>query len=278
MKALAMFDLDGTLAQSKLPLTPEMVSLLHRLLSVIRVAIISGGAWPQFEQQVLLNLPQDERLQRLSILPACGTQFFQYTDEWNRLYAEELTSEEKRRIFGTLNTSIHSVVFGTEQHWGETIEDRGSQITYSALGQQAPLEAKLGWDADFVKRKAIKTILDALIPEFSIRLGGTTSIDITKPGIDKAYGIGKLRDILGIPLPQMIYIGDALFPGGNDYPAMQAGVTCISVRSPSDTAVVIETIVACLDETWPVKSLPSERKSLCRTSSSSRNAGSGTSE
>jgi HAD superfamily hydrolase (TIGR01484 family) len=272
MKDLAIFDLDGTLALSKLPLTPEMASLLHRLLSVIGVAIISGGTWPQFEQQVLFNLPRDERLQRLSILPACGTQFFQYTDEWKRLYAEELTPEEKQRIFGALNTSIHSVNFGSEQHWGETIEDRGSQITYSALGQQAPLEAKLLWDADFAKRKAVKTILDALIPEFSIRLGGATSIDITKPGIDKAYGIDKLRDILGIPLHRMIYVGDALFPGGNDYPAMQAGVTCISVRSPDDTAVVIETIVACLNETWPVESLPAERKPPCRTPSNSRNA------
>lgn len=200
--------------------------------------------------------PQDERLQRLSILPACGTQFFQYTSDWKQLYAEDFTPDEKTKIVGALHTAIHAAGLGAERHWGETIEDRGSQITYSALGQQAPLEAKQLWDADFAKRKIIKTILDTLIPEFSIRLGGTTSIDITQHGIDKAYGIGKLREILGIPLDQMIYVGDALFSGGNDYPAKQVGIHCISVRGPDDTAVVIETILACLEVNRPVQPLP----------------------
>jgi hypothetical protein len=115
------------------------------------------------------------------------------------------------------------------------------------LGQQAPLAEKEKWDPDFAKRKKVKTILDPLIPGFSVRLGGATSIDVTKPGIDKAYGIRKLRDVLGISLQEMIYIGDALFPGGNDYPAEQAGVVSIAVRGPDDTRRVIETIIACLE-------------------------------
>ena len=131
---------------------------------------------------------------------------------------------------------------------GETIEDRGSQVTYSALGQQAPLEEKEKWDADFAKRKKIKTILDTLIPEFSVRLGGATSIDVTKPGIDKAYGIKKLQETLGISVKEMIYVGDALFVGGNDYPAEQAGVISIPVRGPNETKRVIEAIIACLDD------------------------------
>ena len=102
------------------------------------------------------------------------------------------------------------------------------------------------WDADFAKRKKIKAVLDTLIPEFSVRLGGATSIDVTKPGIDKAYGIRKLRDILHISTQEMIYIGDALFPGGNDYPAEQAGVISIPVKCPAKTKRVIEAIIACL--------------------------------
>jgi len=94
------------------------------------------------------------------------------------------------------------------------------------------LEEKDKWDPDFAKRKKIKAILDPLIPGFSVRLGGATSIDVTKPGIDKAYGIRKLRDLLNISLKEMIYVGDALFVGGNDYPAEEAGVVSISVRVP----------------------------------------------
>ena len=110
------------------------------------------------------------------------------------------------------------------------------------------------WDADFAKRKKIKTILDALIPEFSVRMGGATSIDVTKPGIDKAYGIRKLRDILGISIKEMIYVGDALFVGGNDYPARQAGVISIPVRGPDETKRVIEAILACLGDDERVRS------------------------
>jgi HAD superfamily hydrolase (TIGR01484 family) len=248
VKKLIVFDLDGTLAASKSSLDAEMVSLLHDLLSVVKVAVISGGAWLQFEKQVLFHLPQDERLAELSILPTCGTQFFEYTGAWKRLYADDFTADEKEKIVRSLNKAVGAAGFPVDKTWGETIEDRGSQITYSALGQQAPLEEKVKWDADFAKRKKIKKILDTLIPEFYVRLGGATSIDVTKLGIDKAYGIKKLKDILGIPLQEMIYVGDALFPGGNDYPAEQAGVISIPVRGPRETKRVIEAIIACLDD------------------------------
>jgi HAD superfamily hydrolase (TIGR01484 family) len=246
MKKLIVFDLDGTLAPSKSPLDAEMASLLRDLLVVVEVAIISGGAWLQFERQVLSHLPKDALLAKLSILPTCGTQFFQYKEEWKKLYAEDFTPDEKRKIVTSLTSAVAKAGFEVERTWGETIEDRGSQITYSALGQQAPLDEKIKWDADFAKRKEIKTVLDKLIPEFSVRIGGATSIDVTKPGIDKAYGIKKLRDTLGVSLQEMIYIGDALFVGGNDYPAKQVGVISIPIRNPDETKRVIEAIIACL--------------------------------
>jgi HAD superfamily hydrolase (TIGR01484 family) len=246
MKKLVVFDLDGTLAESKSRLDAEMASLLHDLLGIVQVAIISGGAWLQFERQVLSHLPNDALLANLSILPTCGTQFFQYKGEWKKLYAEDFTSVEKQKIVASLSSAVATAGFKVEKTWGETIEDRGSQITFSALGQQAPLEDKGKWDADFAKRKKIKVVLDSLIPEFSVRIGGATSIDVTKQGIDKAYGIKKLRDILDIALQEMIYVGDALFVGGNDYPAKQVGVISIPILNPGETKRVIETILACL--------------------------------
>jgi phosphomannomutase len=247
MKKLIVFDLDGTLAPSKSALGPDMAALLHDLLGIVKVAVISGGDWPQFEKQLLSNLPQDERLVNLSILPTCGTKFFQYSSEWKELYSEDFTAKEKEQITSSLQKAFGESGFKVEREWGEEIEDRGSQITFSALGQQAPLAEKEKWDPDFAKRKKIKALLDPLIPGFSVRLGGATSIDVTKPGIDKAYGIRKLRDLLHISLKEMIYIGDALFPGGNDYPAEQAGVVSIAVQGPDDTKRVIETIIACLE-------------------------------
>jgi phosphomannomutase len=244
VKKLIVFDLDGTLAGSKSPLDSEMSGLLHDLLLIVKVAVISGGDWPQFEKQLLSNLPHDERLANLSLLPTCGTKFYRYDSAaWKKIYSEDLTAEERDKILSSLTKAIISADFKTDKLRGEQIEDRGSQITFSALGQKAALEEKNKWDPDFSKRKKIKAILDTLIPEFSVRIGGSTSIDITKPGIDKAYGIRKLRDLLGISLKEMIYIGDALYVGGNDYPAKEAGVDCISVKDPNETKRVILTII-----------------------------------
>jgi len=247
MKKLIVYDLDGTLAESKSPLDAEMAGLLHDLLAILKVAVISGGAWKQFEGQLLSNLPHDERLANLSLLPTCGTQFFRYGADWTKVYSEDLSADERARIESSLEKAVLQAGFKPQKLWGDQIEDRGSQITFSALGQAAPLAEKDKWDPDYAKRKKIKAILDKLLPEFSVRMGGATSIDVTKPGIDKAYGIRKLRDILGIPLKAMIFIGDALFVGGNDYPAEEAGVVSIPVKSPEETKRVTEAIIACLD-------------------------------
>ncbi|MGC1632766.1 MAG: HAD hydrolase family protein, partial [Gelidibacter sp.] len=144
-----------------------------------------------------------------------------------------------------LKAAIEDADLDIKKTWGEQIQDRGSQITFSALGQEAPLEAKKGWDEDFKKRKKIVEPLKKSLKEFSIGMGGTTSIDIVKPGIDKAYGIQKLEEILNIDISEMLFIGDALFEGGNDYPARKTGVDCIQVRDDEETKRIIETIIAC---------------------------------
>jgi phosphomannomutase len=248
VKKLIVFDLDGTLAESKSSLDAEMAALLQNLLSRVKVAVLSGGDWRQFEKQLLSNLRHDECLENLSLLPTCGTKFYQYAGHWEKIYSEDFTVDEKETITSALKQALGEVDFKIEKVWGDAIEDRGGQITFSALGQQAPIEAKKKWDPDFTRRKKLKAHLDKLIPEFSVRLGGTTSVDITNPGIDKGYGIRKLRDILGIAISEMIFIGDALFPGGNDYPAKEAGAESIQVRDPDESKRVIEAILACLDD------------------------------
>jgi HAD superfamily hydrolase (TIGR01484 family) len=247
MKSLIVFDLDGTLAASKASLDAEMAALLGRLLGIVKVAVISGGAWLQFEKQVLAFLPHDDRLKSLSMLPTCGTKFYRFDGDWKKLYSEDFSAEDAKMIVSALNQAVDRTGYRAEKLWGELIEDRGSQITFSALGQNAPLAEKVKWDPDFAKRQKIEAILEPMIPGFSIRLGGATSIDVTRPGIDKAYGIRKLKETLGVAIAEMIFVGDAIFPGGNDYPAKQAGVESIRVRDPEETKRVIEAICACLE-------------------------------
>ena len=247
MKRLIVFDLDGTMAESKALVDDDMCALVRDLLRLSTVAVISGADWPQFQTQLVSPLPVDADLRNLVLLPTCGTKYYRYDAGWEKVYSEDFTDAEKSTIIAALQRATADVVLGrTDRTWGEQIEDRGTQITLSALGQQAPLEAKRAWDPDWAKRLRMKALLDRSLPGFSVRVGGTTSLDVTKQGIDKAYGIRKLRDNLGIAIQDMLFVGDALFPGGNDYPVKQAGVASIQVGDPHETKLVIETVVACL--------------------------------
>ena len=247
MKKLVAFDLDGTLAESKQPLSHEMGAALARLLGVADVAVISGGDWPQFDKQVASRLPAEADRARLWLMPTTGTKLYVYrADGWTPLYAELFGEEEKARILAAFDASLEATGFVPQDVWGERIEDRGSQITFSALGQKAPIEAKEVWDPDFAKRRVIQADLRTRLPGLSINMGGATSIDITREGVDKGYGLKKLSAASGTALGEMIFIGDAIFPGGNDYPAKQLGIDTVRVRDPQETIAVIEGIIACL--------------------------------
>jgi HAD superfamily hydrolase (TIGR01484 family) len=244
MKQLVAFDLDGTLAESKQPLQDAMGEALADLLQVADVAVISGGDWPQFEKQVANRLPVRADLSRLWLMPATGTKLYRHEGAWQTVYAELFDEDQKQAILTGFDAALEATGFVPEQTWGERIEDRGSQITFSALGQQAPLDAKEHWDPDFAKRKIIQADLRKRLPGLSINMGGATSIDITREGVDKAYGLKKLRDASNIPLDAMMFIGDAIFPGGNDYPAKELGLDTVSVRDPQETLCMITAIVA----------------------------------
>lgn len=246
MKQLIAFDLDGTLAESKQPLQPPMQAAIAALLAVAHVAVISGGDWPQFDKQVASRLPSGADLSRLWLMPTTGTKLYTHGDgAWSQVYAELFDDAQKAAILQAFDASLAATGFVPEQTWGERIEDRGSQITFSALGQQAPIQAKESWDPDFAKRKVIQADLRTRLPGLSINMGGATSIDITREGVDKAYGLKRLRDASGIPLDAMMFIGDAIFPGGNDYPAKLLGLDTVRVRDPEETLSVIAAIVAC---------------------------------
>ncbi|MEO6091442.1 MAG: HAD-IIB family hydrolase [Novosphingobium sp.] len=247
MKRLVAFDLDGTLATSKQPLEQDMAEALADLLGVTAVAVISGGDWPQFDKQVASRLPSRADLARLWLMPTTGTKLYTFRhDNWRAVYAELFSDEQRAGIIDAFHASLAATGFTPEQTWGERIEDRGSQITFSALGQQAPIEAKETWDPDFAKRKVIQADLRGRLPGLSINMGGATSIDITREGVDKAYAVRRLSEHSGIPIEAMLFCGDAIFPGGNDYaPKEKLGMDCVKVRDPGDTLNVIAAIVAC---------------------------------
>jgi HAD superfamily hydrolase (TIGR01484 family) len=246
------FDLDGTLAPSKSPLPDRMSTALNGLLDKYEVLVMSGGKFEQFQTQLLSNLKVDERkLAKLHLMPTCGTRYYRYKNgEWHKIYAEDFSEAEKKKIIEALKKGVNHLHLSEKKVYGETIEDRESQITFSALGQD--IVAELGeegvrlkeeWDPDNKKKKALRDYVAELIPEFEVRVGGVTSVDITKPGIDKAYGMQKLLDMLSISKKDALFIGDRLAEGGNDYPVKALGVDCLEISNWQETALVVEAII-----------------------------------
>lgn len=243
------FDLDDTLAVTKSPISDRMSELLGKLLEKYDVCVISGGKYEQFETQVVKRLDvAPHLLNKLHLMPTCGTRYYRYDElksEWALQYAEDLTAEQKREIVRVLEEAAKEVGLWEEKPYGDIIEDRGSQVTYSALGQQAPAEAKYKWAADHDEdKKVLRQLVADKLPELEVRLGGTTSVDITRIGIDKAYGMEKLMHALEIGKDEILFIGDKLQEGGNDYPVKAMGIDSIEVDGWEDTALVLEGILA----------------------------------
>jgi len=245
MKKLIGFDLDGTLAPSKSPLPDEMAELLTLLLEKFQVCVISGGKYQLFQTQLLSNLhASPKQLAKLHLMPTSGTRYYRFkNDKWHQIYAEDIPEEGKKNIIKALNEGLDELGWRPEKTWGEIIEDRDSQITLSILGQQAPLEEKESWDPEGNKKMHLREVIAPKIPEFEVRAAGTTSIDVTRPGIDKAYGMRKLMENAGLEKQDILYMGDKVLPGGNDYPVKAMGIDTLEVHNWEHTAFALKAIL-----------------------------------
>lgn len=248
MKKVIAFDLDDTLSVSKSQADDRMVELLNKLLEKYQVCVISGGKLEQFKKQIpfIAATKDGYNLQNMHLMPTCGTRYYRFDDkkeEWDLVYAEDFTEAEKNKIVDALNQGIDETGLREKKLWGDMIEDRGSQITLSVLGQEAPVDAKASWDPEDVKKYKLRDAIADRLPDFEVRAGGMTSIDVTKLGIDKAYGMKKLMNILDVSKEEILFMGDKMHEGGNDYPIKIMGIDSIAVRDWKDTALAIETIL-----------------------------------
>ena len=248
MKKLIAFDLDDTLAITKSPITDKIAELLVQLLENFQVCIISGGNFDQFKRQVLDQLQASPlQLRNLHLLPTCGTKYYRFDEislDWKKIYSEDLSEKQKKEIVEVLSDSARALGLWESKPYGDIIEDRGSQITFSALGQLAPPELKYAWDPDGKKKHAIRDKAAPLLPDVEVRVGGTTSVDVTIIGVDKAYGMTRLIETLQLSKEDILFIGDRLEEGGNDYPVKAMGIDCLEVSRWEDTAFVLRGILA----------------------------------
>ena len=245
LKKLIAFDVDGTLSPSRSPIDSEMAELLKKLIAVKQVAIITGGAFADIKKQVLDEIGEnEERNKNLTLLPTNGGGLWVFDKKWIELSSHKLTIEEKDKIIKAIKEVVGcDDCKNKNDGLGEKIQDRISEITYSALGEHAGIATKQAWDPDFKKRICFQNRLMKKLPEFEVKIGGTTSIDITSKGMDKAYGIEKMINHFKITKEEVLFVGDAVYENGNDYPVFLFGVETVKVSGLENTKDLIREIL-----------------------------------
>lgn len=248
-KKIITFDLDGTLTKSKTALDKEMSSLLCQLLEKKIVGVLGGGSYFQFKNQLLAFLKCTKaQLKNLLILPVSGGSLYTYqSGRWVMVYEHTFTEKEKTKILTAFKKAFRGIGYISPQKtYGKVIEDRKSQITFSALGQKAPLDKKKEWNTKNDIRPKLRAALAKLLPDFEVRIGGITSVDITKKGIDKAYGIRQIMKLKALSRKDIVYVGDAFFKGGNDCAVKRTKVVTIAVADHEETKIFIRCLLLAL--------------------------------
>lgn len=241
MKQCLIFDLDDTLTESKQPISVEMRELLEKLTDHFHIAIISGCKYQQMEEQVIRHLGSCH-FDKTHWLPTSGAQYYH---EFDRKYYHGLTDQEKAYVQMVGWSAIDNfTTLWPQEVYGAVAEDRETQITFSLCGQEAPIEVKRAWNAehDHTRWKAAER-LQTRLSEFTVRVGGLTSIDITLKGIDKAFGVEQFMKATGFTKEDVLFFGDQLQPGGNDYAVKQMGIDCIEVKNVEETLEILKEIL-----------------------------------
>ncbi|MBQ9180803.1 HAD-IIB family hydrolase [Candidatus Saccharibacteria bacterium] len=257
MKKVLAFDIDQTLNIAKTPINDEMARLLIKCLDHFKICPISGQKFDQFLIQIVDKLVENgvtpEQLTNLHLFVAQGTQYYAYDSdakEWRQVYNYPLTDAEVQKITETMEQAARELSLWEEDKLAdgdEIIENRLSQVTFSALGQKAGTEAKYAWDPDMKKREKIVARCKELAPEFEYEIGGTTSINAITPGMNKVFGMTHLLEQLAVKKSDVLYFGDMTQPGGNDYPIVKMGVDTITVRNHEDTAYALRGILGVIN-------------------------------
>ena len=254
MKKVLAFDIDQTLNVAKTPINDEIADLLNECLKKFEVCPISGQKFEQFLIQIVDRLVErgatPEQLKNLHLFVAQGTQYYRYNGaDWEQVYNYPLSDEQVAKISATIEQAARELGYWEEdklQPGDEIIENRLSQVTFSALGQKAGTDEKYAWDPDHEKRKKIVARCEELAPEFDYEIGGTTSINAITPGMNKTFGMTHLLEELQVEKSDILYFGDMTQPGGNDYPVVEMGIDTITVRSHEDTAYALRGILGVI--------------------------------
>jgi uncharacterized protein YajQ (UPF0234 family) len=102
---------------------------------------------------------------------------------WKQIYDEALSEAERAEIISAFDYAMAKSGVDLSNPFGQIIEDRETQITFSGRGQDAPADVKASWDIERTKRAKIVELLREKIPQYEFHVNGSSSIDVTRVGL-----------------------------------------------------------------------------------------------
>lgn len=195
--------MDQTIAPARQPIHDDMYEFLTSLPHDI--VIVSGQEVPKIAWQSN-GLPS-------FTLGQNGNHATDVADE--ELWHVPLDEQHRAEIMAHIEAIIEILDHDLNHEW-TPIEDRGAQITFSPIGNTAPVDVKKSYDPDRSKREALMERVPFESSELVVKIGGSTSLDYIHRDRHKGTNVKKLIDHLGWDDGDCVYFGDGLYPGGND--------------------------------------------------------------
>jgi HAD superfamily hydrolase (TIGR01484 family) len=234
------FDLDNTLTRSRSHITPTHAEILQTLTEHADVIVVTGGQRSQVIKQL-----DPELAGKYFILAQNGNEA--YHKDGTCLWENKPTPAQKTATLALIEKMCAHLALSVQDE-KDLIEDRGCSIAYSTIGHHEDVTKKEQYDPDHSKRlELIETFrpdVDRLRTELGIevRTGGTTCLDFFGAGLNKGYNIREFLTTMHWEVDDSLYIGDALFPGGNDETVVGV-IPTHAVKNPDDTfAFITQTI------------------------------------
>lgn len=239
-----IFDLDDTLAESFTPPTEQILNKLLRLAQKLPIAIMSGAAFERMQRDILARIPTGPTEATLYVFSDGAAQCHVWKkDTWKAAYTFPLSTEEREHVKTAITSALaENDIFGDASNTSRIL-DRETSVAFTALPAGATQDEKKAWDPTGEKRHHLMEVLRAKLPDYEVVIGGKTTIDVTRLGITKAYGVEWLSKETGIPASTMLFIGDGFYPGGNDAAVIPTGIVTRTITSPKETEDIIDDLL-----------------------------------
>src|SRR3989344_1088887 len=230
-----IFDMDGTLTESRGAMDPASVEAFEKLCAAFMVAVISGADVGQMKTQIPFDAFWRHGVPLYLMALNGNVCVHNGTEKWRTALFWRDRMEILKHI-AALRTEFPCEIMDES----DLVEDRAAQVSFSFIGHHAPRGKK----AEFDKKGILRSEALAKVPFTSknivVKVGGTTCLDYMPRDGTKAHNARKLFGEEG--LRSALFVGDSLTPGGND--AVMVGVTdCVMVENPRETFRFIDRLL-----------------------------------